>query len=210
MNIYGGRRESGTSRLASRVSPVNSPTRQLANPLTRQKAAFTLLELLVASLLMGMMISILTMVFNSSSIAWRTGKAGIASLSETRRKLSFAQKVADNVLPGVKATESGTGSREIGLVVGAWDWKRGLKDRAVIYQGNTPCEGDNKRLDFARSTFQNMGNPMNRATFVGWEQVDTSIRSSKSRSSYTVGVKSAGPDRRFGSPDDISSWPEDK
>ena len=174
------------------------------------KKGFTLLELLVASLLMGMMISILTMVFNSSSIAWRTGKAGIASLSETRRKLSFAQKIADNVLPGVNATESGMGSREIGLVVGAWDWKRGLRDRAVIYQGNVPCEGDNQKIAYAKSTFKHMGNPMDHMSFLGWELIDTSIRSSKARSTYTVGVKSAGPDRKWNTADDISSWPDDK
>ena len=37
------------------------------------KNGFTLLEILVASMLMAMLITILTMVFNSSSIAWNTG-----------------------------------------------------------------------------------------------------------------------------------------
>ena len=46
------------------------------------KKGFTLLEVLVASLLMGMLVTILTMIFNQSSIAWRTGRASVADLAE--------------------------------------------------------------------------------------------------------------------------------
>ena len=42
---------------------------------------FTLLEVLVASVLMGMLVTILTVIFNQSAIAWRTGKAGVADMS---------------------------------------------------------------------------------------------------------------------------------
>ena len=175
----------------------------------RTKNGFTLLELLVASLLMGMMISILTMVFNSSSIAWRTGKAGIAALGETRRKLSFSQKIADNVLPGVRKSPSG-GNQEIGLVVGAWDWRNGLRERAVVYNGKTPCDGDSDRLNYANQNFNGLRNPSSFGNYLGWDSVDTRIGSSKSKSTYIVGVKSDGPDRTPGTADDISSWPEDK
>lgn len=174
------------------------------------KKGFTLIELLVASLLMGMMISILTMVFNSSSIAWRTGKAGVASLGETRRKLAYAQRVADNVLPGVKDQGATAGSRDIGLVVGAWDWRNGLRDRAVVYQGKTPGDGDSDRLNFAVQNFSGIKNPSTFNSFTAWDSIDARILSGRSRSAYTVGVWSAGPDRRWGSDDDISSWPEDK
>ena len=54
------------------------------------RSGFTLIEMLVASLLLGMLVTILTMVFNSSSIAWRTGKAGVSQLSLMRRQLSLA------------------------------------------------------------------------------------------------------------------------
>ena len=46
------------------------------------RRGFTILELLVASLLLGMLVTILTMIFNQSSIAWRTGVAGVADLDE--------------------------------------------------------------------------------------------------------------------------------
>ena len=157
---------------------------------------------------MGMMISILTMVFNSSSIAWRTGKAGIAALSETRRKLSFSQKIADNVLPGVKKGTSG-GNQELGLVVGAWDWRNGLRDRAVVYSGKTPCDGDNDRLAYANQKFAGLKNSSSLGSYVGWDSIDTRIVSSKSKSAYVVGVRSQGPDPKDPA-DDISSWPEDQ
>ena len=49
------------------------------------KKGFTILELLVASLLLGMLMTILTMIFNQSSIAWRTGVAGVADLVDKTR-----------------------------------------------------------------------------------------------------------------------------
>ena len=36
---------------------------------------FTLLEVMVASLLLGLLVTALTMVFNQSSIAWRVGRS---------------------------------------------------------------------------------------------------------------------------------------
>ena len=48
------------------------------------KKGFTILELLVASLLLGMLVTILTMIFNQSSIAWRTGTAVVEDLGDVR------------------------------------------------------------------------------------------------------------------------------
>ena len=52
------------------------------------KRGFTILELLVASLLLGMLVTILTMIFNQSSIAWRTGVAGVADLDDARANMA--------------------------------------------------------------------------------------------------------------------------
>ena len=54
------------------------------------ESGFTLLEVLVASMLLAMLITILTMVFNSSSIAWTMGKAGVADMATVRNNLSAA------------------------------------------------------------------------------------------------------------------------
>ena len=66
------------------------------------KSGFTLLEILVASILMAMFITILTMVFNSSSIAWSTGKASVKEMNVLRRGMSLATIEADNAVPGVE------------------------------------------------------------------------------------------------------------
>ena len=61
------------------------------------RRGFTILELLVASLLLGMLVTILTMIFNQSSIAWRTGIAGVADLDDVRENMSALREEADNV-----------------------------------------------------------------------------------------------------------------
>ena len=58
------------------------------------ESGFTLLEVLVASMLLAMLITILTMVFNSSSIAWTMGKAGVADMATVRNNLSAADRAA--------------------------------------------------------------------------------------------------------------------
>ena len=65
------------------------------------ESGFTLLEILVASLLLAMLITILTMVFNSSSIAWSTGKASVAEMDKVRNNMSAASQVTDNAMPRV-------------------------------------------------------------------------------------------------------------
>ena len=64
------------------------------------KKGFTLLELMVASLLLSMLVTVLTMVFNSSSIAWRTGTAGVAELKNVRTELGTFHDIMDDLLPG--------------------------------------------------------------------------------------------------------------
>ena len=88
------------------------------------------------------------------------------------------------------------------------DWKNGLRERAVVYQGRTPGEGDSDRLNFAGTSFSGLKNPSS-SSFTAWDSMDAHIDSSRSKSAYTVGVKSAGPDRKWNTADDISSWPED-
>ena len=44
------------------------------------KKAFTVLELLVATMLLAMLVTILTMIFNQSSVAWTIGIASLTGL----------------------------------------------------------------------------------------------------------------------------------
>ena len=48
------------------------------------KRGFTLIEMLVASLLLGMLVTMLTELFSQSSIAWSAGTAMVTDLDDAR------------------------------------------------------------------------------------------------------------------------------
>ncbi len=160
------------------------------------KRAFTLVEVLVASLLLSMLVVILTMVFNQSSIAWRTGKAGVAEMDKVRRYLSQTQRQAENLLPGVDA------NRAMGRVVSAWDddaWNgqnSALRRRAVAPLGQTRLTGT---IDPSSGNAKAWQNP----------QLSLTISPNGSFGAYTVGVWSYGPDGQPDTEDDISTWPDE-
>lgn len=157
-----------------------------------KRNGFTLLEVLVASVLMGMLVTILTMIFNQSAIAWRTGKAGVADMTESERNMARVHALADNTLPVPgsycivspwKVSEEGNGTPSY--------WNRGVQKAADLKLGLKNDElhdKDDWRISLDGS-----------ASAIGGE-------------SYIVGVRSAGPDRKFGEfngrNDDITTWPE--
>ena len=157
------------------------------------KSGFTLIEMLVASLLLGMLITILTMVFNSSAIAWRTGKAGVAEMSIARKEIAFVQHEADNLLPRVDNTRNKTGQ-----VLGAWKpGERNLRERAVkAYDGSLsiPSWGNKENSD---------------KSVKPWKKYDVQDLERNSGKSFTVGVWSRGPDGEWNTEDDITTWPEE-
>ncbi|MGN0852854.1 MAG: prepilin-type N-terminal cleavage/methylation domain-containing protein [Kiritimatiellia bacterium] len=159
------------------------------------KKGFTLIEMLVASLLLGMLVSILTMVFNASSIAWRTGRASMVDLDKTRRQVSLLQRLADDTIydqaanaltvvrtPWDDSTDSRTGE-------GA-----SLRTRAVRELTGSTW--------FGVSDLKDTRGP--------WKVVNSiSGRDGSTRQhTYTVGVWSYGPDGQPDTADDITSWPE--
>ena len=62
------------------------------------RKGFTILELLVASLLLGMLVTIMTQIFSQSSIAWSTGTAGVVELDDARRDMAALQVKADALI----------------------------------------------------------------------------------------------------------------
>ncbi len=158
------------------------------------KRGFTILELLVASLLLGMLVTILTMIFNQSSIAWRTGVAGVVDMDVTRGNIASLQKGADNVF---------FHGNEVGLVTGLWDENGVLRTRACVGNAakgaNSPTSGESSEMARFNSSIdiQQMANQA-----VGNEGGARSVKS------YTVGVTSWGPDGEADTYDDITTWPE--
>jgi len=166
---------------------------------TADRQGFTLIEVLVASLLLGMLVTILTMVFNQSSIAWRTGKAGVAQLTETRHHLAVAQNRADDLLPRIDTSSKSS----IGRIVGAWDEDGAVRKRALTRFDAGDCQ-------FTPPSFSAYSSAGTGGRIQPWAQV-TGLKAMRSGSSknFIVGVLSYGPDGRRGTEDDITSWPGD-
>jgi prepilin-type N-terminal cleavage/methylation domain-containing protein len=159
------------------------------------KKGFTLIEVLVASVLLGMLVTILTMVFNQSSIAWRTGRAGTAELDRTRRMLAVTARQADNLipLPNIGGNASQPAS-DVGEVLSPWG-ENGVMRRRSFHK---MCASV---LNKQNANDQTLG---------AWQEVMTSGQSTTaSAKSYVVKVVSYGPDRQPKTEDDISSMPEE-
>ena len=164
--------------------------------LSPPRSGFTLLEVLVASVLMGMLVTILTMIFNQSAIAWRTGKASVADMSETERNLARVHAMADNVLPY-------TGGQNY-CVVSPWDdahddsstrfYQRGIMRAQDLRTGVATVGGSFYNQDAGKGNWRqsNLGNP--------------GLNGGKT---FIVGVRSAGPDREWDTEDDITTWPDE-
>ena len=162
------------------------------------KSGFTIIELLVASLLLGMLVTILTMVFNQSSIAWRIGVAGVTDMDDIRDNIAELREEADNaILHG----------NEIYRLTGLWKKDGTLRDRACDAPDSQVSNEDNGKqralLLRARSNYTQLEEGRNTPVLVGQSGGTGGAKT------YIVNVKSAGPDRDFGTWDDIWSWPDD-
>lgn len=175
------------------------------------ESGFTLLEVLVASMLMAMLITILTMVFNSSSIAWSTGKASVAEMDSVRTDMAAAARVADNAVPRVDVNQPD----QWGLLVSPWDEQGNPRRRAVVKMSENPVANQ----AWGRLTMDSqIKNPTHETGPGTWTRGTSrqlwayfnpgNINISGSAQSYIVGVWSLGPDGKEDSGDDISTWPD--
>ena len=159
-----------------------------------EKGGFTLLEMLVASLLLSMLVMALSMVFSSSATAWRIGRAGVTGLHDVRTKLSCYQLAADNALPNLMGKGSG-----VGYVRSVWIDGSSLIDQ----DGDRVTDGRGFTRDDifnGRSGMDSSGNKPFKHNPIG------NLRGN-SFQNYIIGVGSAGPDHVFDTKDDIATWP---
>lgn len=152
------------------------------------RRGFTLLELMVACLLLGMLVTVLTMVFNQSSIAWRTGMAGVVNLHYTRTSLGSYHEQYDNALPGLPS------------------------DGKIAYQTRSPWDRANGKFLKAAGTraFESFSPAFqyNQAANGQSFAVQGPTGGGQGVSLFTVGVRSAGPDGIWETEDDVTTWPE--
>ena len=160
-----------------------------------RRDGFTLLEVLVASVLMGMLVTILTMIFNQSAIAWRTGKAGVADMSQAERNLSRIHFMADSILPYMG---------ENYCAVSPWDDSNGNDTGNLQRRGLRKASELEKGLDTVSGNFGN-----DRAGDSSWLKSDLGSPNQESGANFVVGVRSWGPDGKEDTADDITTWPDE-
>ena len=157
------------------------------------KRAFTLVEIMVATMLLAMLVTILTMIFNQSSIAWTTGVASVTALGEAREDMSLYSMDAENALLGDDGSQ-------VLKVASVWDEggeglrKTGRTLKTAFEKLNASASNFQDPADVQQNTF-----PLNG-------------QNAKQHESFLVGVMSYGPDGKTGgdySWDDISTMPEE-
>ena len=168
------------------------------------RRGFTILELLVATLLLGVLVTILTMIFNQSSASWRIGIASVSDMDDIRDNMAELHEEADNAFTFKSATQT----RYLYRIVGLWNDNGALRDRACDapnsevaredsgkYRANLLCtvaglSADPKPKDMQPIAVGNVGD-------------NTSYRA------YTVNVMSGGPANDLEDWQAIWSFPDD-
>ena len=167
------------------------------------ESGFTLIEVLVASMLLAMLITILTMVFSSSSIAWSTGKAGVSEMDNVRHDMADMGRLADNAVPRVDRQNLS----QWGYLVGPWKADGTLRRRAIEEKmPGTSLQMDSLADNFGGSTPSKWNRETGRRLWASTQP--RSVRITGNANMYIVGVWSLGPDGKENSGDDISTWPD--
>lgn len=156
------------------------------------KRGFTILELLVASLLLGMLVSVLTMLFNQSSISWRTGVSSVEDLEVVRSKIASLRDQADNAYIWKEKTQ---------FLLGLWDDDGELRERAWDIESSdayndSECPLPEMNEDFTLDKFDVV-------------PIKNDSGGGGAFKSYIINVKSAGPNKVFDDYDDIWSALDD-
>ena len=172
------------------------------------KKGFTILELLVASLLLGMLMTILTMIFSQSSIAWRTGLAGVADLDDVRSNVAEVRDEADNAY---------IWDNDLHKILSVWDGEPGenargaelLRKRAWNVGEESPQTKQANRVDYLKTNGHvNFRDDSDIKDFN--QQADVNANASDvGFLTYQINIKSSGPNKKLGDYDDIWSNPDD-
>lgn len=180
-----------------------------------KRRGFTVLELLVASLLLSMLVTVLTMIFNQSSIAWRTGVAGVVELDRVRVRLGTLHDAEDDILPGLgqNASQVGAGAsdsrdvlyRTVSIFKG-WNGTGQLQPNSAKRE-NGSCSSrlyDEVKWGEASAVQFQIGDAR-----LGRSNTSVGSGTVRGGSAFAVGVRSAGPDRKWDTEDDINTFPEE-
>ena len=177
------------------------------------RRGFTILELLVASLLLSMLVTMLTMIFNQSSIAWRTGVAGVVELGDVRSNYGTFHDIEDDVLPGLGQDNVQGGSsdnrdiqyRTVSVFKG-WNGQGKLQPNSAKRDSGSCMGRLYDQLDWRQSSSLKFSIQDAR---IGKRNENVGSGWVNGGSAFAVGVRSAGPDKKWNTADDISTFPEE-
>ena len=179
---------------------------------------FTILELLVASLLLSMLVTMLTMIFNQSSIAWRTGVSSVSELGETRKQMGGYHEILDEILPGVgQQNAHGGNSDNRRLEYRTVSLFRNWNGTGRLNAGNLNTTVPGRLLNGVaqEANLAQLGSAIpnamnNRVMQGGIVESLNQPANGRSNSGFVVGVRSAGPDGDMSTEEDnIDTFPED-
>lgn len=163
------------------------------------RRGFTILELLVATLLLGVIVTILTMIFNQSSSSWRIGIASVSDMDNIRDNMAELHEESDNAF---------VYDGEFRRILGLWDDKGNLRDRACDAPGSDGESEDGGR--FRANLLNNMVSRKNDLQLRNLQPIAVgNAGSSSSFRSYTVNVMSGGVNNDLDDWQAIWSFPDD-
>jgi len=166
------------------------------------KRGFTLLELLVASLLLGMIATVMTMLMNQSSISWRLGTAIVKNLDDVRDNVAEIRDEADAAF---------VWNDQVYRSVSPWSRRGSLRRRACDADGFEAADDDSAgafRANILRGQSQIVSATVpwtsgNLVNDVGQSKKEGDFRN------YMVNVMSGGPRNDVKDWQAIWSFPDD-
>ena len=168
------------------------------------KRGFTILELLVASLLLGMLTTILTMVFTQSSVSWRLGSAVVADMDDVRDNMAEIREEADNAFAW---------GGQVRRIVGPWDGNGNLRKRACDAPGSGVDSEDGGKWTAGVLNSKSGSALSTRGRRQLWSSANLisvgQTSSPDSFDTYTVNVMSGGPKNDIMDWQAIWSYPDD-
>lgn len=151
------------------------------------RRGFTILELLVASLLLGMLTTVVTMLFNQSSVSWRLGTKMVSDLDGVRDTMAGLREESDNAF-----VHRGSFHR----IISPWSSDGKLRKRAC----------DTTNLDILNS----VGGASAEEAWTGKNTVDVgNVDRTLQSTVYMVNVMSGGPKNDIMDWQAIWSYPDD-
>lgn len=165
------------------------------------RRGFTIIELLVASMLLGLLVTILTMIFNQSSIAWRTGLAGTLTMDKVRANIAEIREESDNAF---------VHNQKLYRLTGLWDRDGQLRDRACDAPGSKNVSDHVAvMLGGASRTGSKWISNLSSLKPKDFKSADVGTTSADAADTYSVNVMSGGPNNDINDYQAIWSFPDD-